>query len=469
MRILFYNWVQFDNKKNIGGGVNIYQRNLIEYLIKNTENEVYFLSSGWKYNPFKDETYVQKTTNIFGTNCHSFEVINSTVIAPTYASFMNPERYLNDKKCYEILDRFITEKGPFDVIHFNNIEGISVNVLELKEKYPTIKFVLSIHNYQTICPLVQYFDNRKQCICENYLNGENCLTCIDKLPSSNIYYRACKNYLRERYKNESLKFFILKSLSKFLKYKSFSFMGSSKTMNADLYKKYREKNIEYLNKYCDVILAVSDRVKNIMINNGVDSNKIITSYIGTKFADNQLKYSITQQTKPFTIAYLGYKRIDKGFYFLLETLRNIDVSVASKINIVLAVKDIKKEDIKDLTSFNEVIIYNGYTHKDLYKIMSKVNLGIVPVLWEDNLPQVAIEMVACGVPILCSDFGGASELCSCEIFKFKGGSQEDFTRKLKYILDNPKILKEYWENHKGLTTMNEHVKELCSIYRNITI
>ena len=40
-------------------------------------------------------------------------------------------------------------------------------------------------------------------------------------------------------------------------------------------------------------------------------------------------------------------------------------------------------------------------------------------------------MVACGVPILCSDFGGASELCSSELFKFKGGNENNFVEKLE--------------------------------------
>jgi hypothetical protein len=34
MRILYYNWIQFDNKQNQGGGVNVYQRNIIDFLIK---------------------------------------------------------------------------------------------------------------------------------------------------------------------------------------------------------------------------------------------------------------------------------------------------------------------------------------------------------------------------------------------------------------------------------------------------
>lgn len=35
MKILYYNWIQFDEL--YGGGVNVYQKNIIEELIKNNE------------------------------------------------------------------------------------------------------------------------------------------------------------------------------------------------------------------------------------------------------------------------------------------------------------------------------------------------------------------------------------------------------------------------------------------------
>ena len=65
LKILYYNWIQFDNKENIGGGVNVYQRDLIDYLTKNTDNEIYFLSSGWKYNPLNKRPYIEQTENIY--------------------------------------------------------------------------------------------------------------------------------------------------------------------------------------------------------------------------------------------------------------------------------------------------------------------------------------------------------------------------------------------------------------------
>ena len=465
MKILYYNWVQFDNEENAGGGVTVYQRNLIDYLTKKTNHEVYFLSSGWKYNPLHKSTYIRKTKNIYGDKCKSFEIINSSIMAPAASVYMNPQKFIEDNASYEIFDKFIQENGKFDVIHFNNIEGISINVLKLKEKYPNTKFIVSIHNYQPICPLVHYFQNHNNIICHNFKNGTECLKCSINLPNKKEYYKRCKNFynLSNRKKNILTLFF--KLCCKVFKYRTKSFIGSPATMIPEQYVKYRKYNIELLNKYADSILAVSERVRKIMIEHGTNPEKVKTSYIGTKFAENELKYSIAQKTSPFTIAYLGYERIDKGFFFFIDALSRLDKEIASKINVVLAVAKIHKNSYNGkLKNFNNVIVHNGYTHATLENILKDVNLGIVPVLWEDNLPQVAIEMVALGVPILCSDFGGASELSSSADFKFAGGNEKDFIEKLIGIVKNPDKLENYWKLHPDLMTMEKHCEHLLQIY-----
>src|SRR5690606_37858124 len=75
--------------------------------------------------------------------------------------------------------------------------------------------------------------------------------------------------------------------------------------------------------------------------------------------------------------------------------------------------------------------HDGYQPTELPAILEGVDLGVVPVQWEDNLPQVAIEMVAHGVPILTSDRGGAQELGGANPdFTFRAGDPTDFSARL---------------------------------------
>ena len=78
--------------------------------------------------------------------------------------------------------------------------------------------------------------------------------------------------------------------------------------------------------------------------------------------------------------------------------------------------------------------------------------------------QVAIEMISCGVPVLSSSFGGASELNASGAFRFAGGDMDDFTEKLVRIYRDRNLLRDYWQQRRRLTTMDDHVRALAAEY-----
>ena len=49
MKILFYNWVDYLDDEKRGGGVSVYQKNVIEALDASGEAECSFISSGISY------------------------------------------------------------------------------------------------------------------------------------------------------------------------------------------------------------------------------------------------------------------------------------------------------------------------------------------------------------------------------------------------------------------------------------
>ena len=166
--------------------------------------------------------------------------------------------------------------------------------------------------------------------------------------------------------------------------------------------------------------------------------------------------------------YMGYQRPDKGYYFLADVLNQMPERVSKKMDIILAAKkypDSKYMDVEINTEkFHSFHSKDGYSKEEISSLLKNKHLGIIPVLWEDNLPQVAIEMTAYGVPILVSDLGGASELCKDPNFVFRGGDVEDCIHKITYFVDHPERLKEYWKAYQGLNTMEDHLKELMEYW-----
>ncbi len=461
MKILYYNWVPYDYHKIVGGGVQVYQKNLIDKLLStDSKDEIYFLSSGFKYNPFKRKTYFRKSQGSHDKRIKSYEIINSPILSPMVIAGSDIKKYTNNETIVNVFSDFIDYCGGFDVIHINNFEGITPSCMKIKEKYPNTKIVFSVHNYIPICPRAQYFQEKQGCICKNFCNGKECVKCFQ---NEMIAYNERNENVYRFLKMAHIPRLLSKIISKVFYRSLKKYFPAKHLSTAEDFKKFRESNIEYINKYVDIILAVSQRVADICIEHGMDPKKVKCSYIGTKFADNALDHRHnTTKKDDFTICYLGYARQDKGYFFMVDALSQLPTKYKKMINIVIAARGVKEP--QKLSGFKSISIYDGYTHNNINDILANVDLGIVPVIWEDNLPQVAIEMSALGVPVLASSFGGASELTKSNLFRFQGADAEDFRAKLIKLIDDPDLLDEYYKRANKLQTMDGHIKELKNFY-----
>lgn len=463
-KILIYNWIQFDNEFRIGGGVNIYCYNLIEYLIHNRPDlDIYFLSSGWSYDITTTECYVHGTSNVFGDRCHTFEIVNSPVPAAQDHILNHPEIAFENKDLYNVVKSFIEQIGPLKAIHFNNIEGLSLDVLDIKKDIPNTKFIYSIHNYIPFCVTGFYYMRHKHQVCSKCHTAQDCCSCItvhqNKTITENILGRA--QNADKIFGKEGAEY-----QKQWLNKMGFELLVKPCEEPENLIK-FCELATDKLNYNMDRILAVSERVKQLAIENGFDGNKTSTSYIGTKIAEFQQNCSNSDKKKSFKIAFLGsnYKFEEKGYPFLMNALENMDEEDAEKIDVLLTTTNGDEREMKKrLKHFHSVEIKHGYSHQELEFLMMGVDLGIIPVLWEDNLPQIAIEMVSLGVPILASSAGGASELTNSTFFKFESGNANELRDKIAYLLNNRDKLDEYWDLQNRPVTMKEHVNELLKLY-----
>ena len=479
MKILHYYWTQFDDDVRKGGGVKVYLNNIIPYQVKQG-NIVYMLNSGVDYSVFNNKCFVKKIHET--SNIKQFSLYNSPVMAPSKADFFCQHIYLNDKRIKSVFEQFIEENGPFDVIHFHSLEGLSLTVLELKKKFKNTKFIYSVHNYFPFCPQVNLWKHDKES-CFDFCNGEDCVDCVGTLPSRqsiNTYY-VVVTLLKNIHSVKFLDFVINKARKyyKLLKkkkecavndeYISTLIDNKEKNEKSKGFYEFRKRNVEYINNYIDDVICVSKRVATICHNMGINPLMIRCVYIGTKFAENQCnttKYDILQ--KSLKIGYMGYMRRDKGFYFFLECLKKMNDDLASNISVVVAAKNDDQNAVEELMAlkgkFGSITYYDGYTHDTIGTILQGVNLGVVPVMWEDNLPQVAMEFKAMGIPVFASDRGGASELTEKTEFKFNAGDEDDFINKLKAIYLNRNLLKQYYEDSIVLSTIQNHCEEVQKIY-----
>ena len=202
-------------------------------------------------------------------------------------------------------------------------------------------------------------------------------------------------------------------------------------------KKYRGTMTSVINANISCVIGVSKRTCRILEKNGIKNDKIRQLYIGTSAADEEMKPIRVSDKKRIAVVYMGYQMRDKGYYFFIEAMNRLPEEIANRIDLTVAAKYNPKQRGEEIRSekFASYTYKDGYKRDEVKEILADKDLGVVPVLWEDNLPQVAMEIAASGVPVLASDRGGASELSDDERFRFKAGDKEDFAEHISYFVN----------------------------------
>jgi glycosyltransferase involved in cell wall biosynthesis len=496
IKVLYYNWVDFEDGEQRGGGVSVYQRNLINAALRRGD-DVWFLSSGTHHSPFSRRPFVRAVRGKVGVR--KFELVNSSVLAPGQFAFGKDVATAPEMEA--VFTDFLRRHGPFDVVHFNNLEGVPVSFLRLAREHDArARVVVSAHNYFAFCPQVNlWFQERASCA--DFRGGRKCANCLVRP----VNVRGARRLYQTEYVLGQLG---IRPGTRLFRLLNGAIHGPIRDafrlvkaalgleeptpgrrsegppakpvrpavlLDADTAARFAERRrlfVEAINTYADHFLAVSRRVAELAADFGVDPGKVRTLYIGTRFAEAdcglkgnpQSAFGNPQSGGALRVAYLGYMRRDKGFYFYLQALRKMPPGLARRLSLVFAAQVVDEHAyalIKRMSHrFAGVTYYDGYTHGQLPEVLAGVDLGIVPVLWEDNLPQVAIECVAHGVPVLTSDRGGARELLDCPALVFRAGSRADLYARLHAVLDDPDLLQSAVAGRMRLYTPDEHYDRL---------
>jgi glycosyltransferase involved in cell wall biosynthesis len=488
MKLLYYNWVDFEDPEKRGGGVSVYQKNLIDAAVAQGD-DVTFLSSGLSYSIFFRRPFLRRVGR---RNPHvaKFEIVNSPLLSPGHLSFRDDAT--SEPAVERLFADFLRRYGPFDVVHFNNLEGIPLSFVPLAKQHARhTRVIFSLHNYFPFCPQVNLWFQEKA-NCRDFCHGKKCVNCLPSAPDparTRRLYRLQTLLQRLGISSQSRLYRCGQDLAlPFLRalYRGAKRLGSilcaRRSGAADEptcildeaaarhFASRRAAFVAVLNQSADHVLAVSERVAELAVRFGLHPDKVQTLYIGTKFANRPgpVPAPARDNGGPLSIAYLGYMRRDKGFYFLLQALEKMPRRLAERLRVTVAAKVTDPGAVDWLRrlahKFAAVTVLDGYTHAALPQILSGIDLGIVPVLWEDNLPQVALEFVGSGVPVLTSNLGGAHELLTCPDLTFKAGSLLDFFAKLRNVVENRQLLQEALAGRRKLFSTNEHYQILKERY-----
>ena len=507
MKILFYNWVQFDDWKLRGGGVSVYLTNTIDGILKvDPSTEIYFLSGGQHYTLFnRDRPFISPTKNKFSSlGVKSFRLMNSPVKAPAHDMFCSVAEAQNSPTLKRAFFEFIKKYGPFDIIHFHNIEGLSTDVFSLKKEFPNTKFFLTAHNYHIICPQIELFQNRST-ICKDFHCGSSCVDCIGHKPNvtSLKRWQALGSFIELRkQEGKPLGNFIwclavngwnifksLRYIARELTHALFSRSSGFQTQQTIIqevscanspqaisdeaipYLLWRQNNLRLVNHFIDKVIAVSDQTKQVLVDYGVDENKTVTLLNGLDFHNNvetAKKLWRLKRSHTLRLAFFGYPIPSKGLDILLDALEKLEPNLLSKTELLIASRlDAKHseriEKIRPL--FKSIYIVAGYNRNEIPSLASTVSLGIIPSVWLETYCQAGAELISFGTPVLVSNTVGIKSLIKDNKYIFQSGDTEDLIEKLTFLLENPDQLDDFWNQVEMPMSEIEHADKLLQIYQ----
>ena len=126
----------------------------------------------------------------------------------------------------------------------------------------------------------------------------------------------------------------------------------------------------------------------------------------------------------------------------------------------------------DAEDIQNVRLWGPQPKTRLWEFYRAATVVVVPSLWLENAPLVALEAMACGRPIVASRLGGLPELVEegRTGWLFERGNAEDLCVKLRTALANPELRAKFGHEARRRALDNplaEHANRLAKVYEQL--
>ena len=326
--------------------------------------------------------------------------------------YLNPTLYLR-------LNRWIKNVSP-DVIHIHNNGKFSTSVLLALQKSRAI-IIQTVHDYSLVCPIAYCVKpDGKQC------GGGLGIKC----PIS-----GCISWFEYAYRliPECLNRYVIKI-----------------TVNQFIAPSKKLKQILDDNKYANVVY----------LPNFIDSATIEPDF---------------NKTEKYNITYVGRLSNEKGLIYLIKAIPEIITIFPSCILHLIGGGPIESELkmlVKELNIEKTVIFHGRVSEYFLNESYKKATIIIMPSIWMENNPIVALEAMAFGKPIIASNTGGYPDLIDNGItgFLIEPRNSDQIAKRIIQILSDDELAKSMGRNARKKVELEfgreKHINGLLEIYNN---
>ena len=221
----------------------------------------------------------------------------------------------------------------------------------------------------------------------------------------------------------------------------------------------------------EYFLAASQFVKNSLVSIGISDDNIRIVPYGVDITRFTAKSAVKKNLNdPLNLIFVGQPSYRKGMHHLLEAVSKFDSN-----QVKLTICGQYSSDLELYKKYRNIenIHFAGFVmNTQLKEYYQSADAFILPSLGE-GMAMVGLEAMACGLPIMCTEFSGINDLV--ENFEsgyiFEAVSTESVIQGIKWAIDHKaelasmgrrarKIAEIYtWEHYRK--SVAEKIRELC--------
>lgn len=181
--------------------------------------------------------------------------------------------------------------------------------------------------------------------------------------------------------------------------------------------------------------------KSIVIHHGVDR-----SFFKRKISS----VSLYSKENPLKIVYPSSFFIYKNHNLIIDSLNGLPNNIYIELTLVGDLRTANKRLIKKFESFKreniKIKLINELSHFDLNIIYENADVGLFASKCE-NLPNILLEMISKGLPIIASNYGSNIEVLGLKGFYFKMNDAKDLENKILTIYKSDNLRNQLSENN----------------------
>jgi glycosyltransferase involved in cell wall biosynthesis len=172
--------------------------------------------------------------------------------------------------------------------------------------------------------------------------------------------------------------------------------------------------------------------------------------------------------KTVRFGFIGSIQPHKGTPLLVEAFRGLDWPEATlAIHADLAGHVSQGKKLRELAATDaRVQLCGRFERRDLPRVLDSLDVLVVPSVWPENTPFVALEAQAAGVPVVASKVEGLAEAIRPRVdgLLFETGSVEDMRRQLASFQSDPGLLERLSRATPVGRPMPDHVRDMIGIW-----